>query len=115
MQVKRNKDTRKIGVEDIRCFLGALLVQDMCRGIFVTTSSFTRGALNLVSAESLREKSYFLDLVDSIQNITLVEFDPVSPQKSTILVLKRSSLVMLLLVVRDCGMAGGNCQIATDW
>ncbi|MGJ8535342.1 MAG: restriction endonuclease [Alphaproteobacteria bacterium] len=42
VQVKRYKN--KIGVEEIRAFLGALLLAEQPNGIFVTTSDYTMGA-----------------------------------------------------------------------
>ena len=44
VQIKRNKESRKIGVEEVDQFLGALLRSKLHNGIFVTTSSYTKGA-----------------------------------------------------------------------
>lgn len=45
IQVKRWR--QHIGVEQIRAFLGALLIHDQPKGVFVTTSEFTSGAFRL--------------------------------------------------------------------
>jgi restriction system protein len=48
VQVKRHR--RKIGVQQIREFGGALVLGDVTRGIFVTTSDFTAGARKAAQA-----------------------------------------------------------------
>ena len=65
VQVKRNKESMKIGVEEIDRFLGVILRHDLYRGIFVTTSSYTKGAIRNCSAHSLLRRGYFLELWDS--------------------------------------------------
>ncbi len=44
VQVKRNRPTRSIEAEQIRSFAGALLLNGLTRGVFVTTSKFRKGA-----------------------------------------------------------------------
>jgi restriction system protein len=44
VQVKRYKKRRKIEAEQIRSLAGALILNGHTRGVFVTTSSFRRGA-----------------------------------------------------------------------
>lgn len=45
VQVKRHQN--KIRIEEIRSFLGALLLHGIAQGVFVTTSTFTSGASRL--------------------------------------------------------------------
>ena len=52
IQVKRYKG--KIEAEQIRSFAGALVLGSMTKGIFVTTSSFTRGAKNTAGRLTVR-------------------------------------------------------------
>jgi len=52
VQVKRYKD--KIGVDQIRSLTGALYLEGMTRGIFVTTSSFTKGAMKAAEQSAFR-------------------------------------------------------------
>lgn len=61
VQIKRTKN--KIEAEQIRSFAGALVLQDFTSGIFLTTSSFTAGAVS--SAASYREKLISIELVDA--------------------------------------------------
>ncbi|MCX7097632.1 MAG: restriction endonuclease [Methylococcales bacterium] len=62
VQVKRNKRTRKIGVKEIDTFLGTLVRNCVHKGIFITTSDYTKGAKTAASALKLKEQSYFLEL-----------------------------------------------------
>ena len=52
IQVKRTKNV--ISVEQIRALLGALYLGGLTRGIFVTTSSFPRGAKRAAREADLR-------------------------------------------------------------
>jgi len=61
IQVKRYK--KKIEAEQIRSFAGALLQKGLSKGIFVTTSSFRRGANKTV--EALRPRGMAINLWDS--------------------------------------------------
>ena len=61
VQVKRYK--RKIKVEQIRAFAGALLLAGYPKGVFVTTSSFQPGAKK--SAATYRTRNYQIELMDS--------------------------------------------------
>ena len=61
VQVKRYKNS--IAVEQIRSLAGALVLNDMTEGIFVTTSSFQRGAGKLTRDYELR--GYRIHLIDS--------------------------------------------------
>lgn len=63
IQVKRSKN--KIGASQIREFGGALLLNGLTRGVYVTTSEYTGGAVN--TAEGLRRRGRAIELVDSIQ------------------------------------------------
>jgi restriction system protein len=61
VQVKRYRNS--IQVEQIRSFAGALLLRDMTKGIFVTTSTFQSGAPNVSEAAALR--GIAIELVDA--------------------------------------------------
>jgi len=61
VQVKRYRE--KIGVEQVRSFLGALLIAQQTRGVFVTTSSFTGGAVSLTGKAN--ERGIQLKYVDA--------------------------------------------------
>ena len=60
VQVKRYKD--KIGVSQIREFLGALVVAGVTKGIFITTSKFTSSSADVVKGIGDSGKAY-IDLV----------------------------------------------------
>lgn len=60
VQVKRYKDS--IQVSQIRGFLGALIENNMTKGIFVTTSIFQKGAYKTVDKYS--QQNYKIELVD---------------------------------------------------
>lgn len=61
VQVKRYKD--RIGVEQIRSFSGALFLEGMARGVFVTTSDFAQGAEKVAALSNAR--GIPIELVDS--------------------------------------------------
>lgn len=61
VQVKRYRS--KIQVEQIRSLAGALVLNGLTKGIFVTTSSFQRGAA--ATAERLATNGYAIELIDS--------------------------------------------------
>jgi len=61
VQVKRSKNV--IGVDQIRSFAGALIIDGLDEGVFVTTSSFTGPAMNAV--KSLAQKDVRIELLDS--------------------------------------------------
>ncbi len=60
VQVKRYKNS--ISVEQIRSLAGALLLNDVTKGIFVTTSNFQRGVEDTVHRYSKR--GYIIELYD---------------------------------------------------
>lgn len=60
VQVKRYKNS--IRVSQIREFLGALIQNDMTKGIFVTTSKFQKGASKAV--DKFSEQNYKIKLID---------------------------------------------------
>jgi restriction system protein len=62
VQVKRYKDS--IQVEQIRALVGALVAADLTRGVFVTTSRFSKGAKNLGKALESERKPYRVELID---------------------------------------------------
>lgn len=63
IQVKRNKKERRIEAEQIRSLAGALLAGGHTKGIFVTTSSFRRGAIK--AADKIASAGYPIELVDA--------------------------------------------------
>jgi len=60
VQVKRYRDS--IDVSQIREFIGALVTNDLTRGVFVTTSNFRRGARAL--ANEAYRKDIAIELLD---------------------------------------------------
>jgi restriction system protein len=69
VQVKRYKG--KVSVEQIRSFLGALVVNNYTKGIFVTTSQFQRGVYKL--ADKCRDSYMSIDLMDADQLFKTLE------------------------------------------
>ncbi len=63
VQVKRYAKGRRIEAEQIRSLAGALLVNGHTRGIFVTTSSFRKGAK--ATAKRLARIGYPVELLDA--------------------------------------------------
>src|SRR3954451_23885516 len=63
VQVKRYREKAKIEVEQIRSLAGALLFNGLTKGIFVTTSSFRKGAKRAASKYS--SIGYPIELVDA--------------------------------------------------
>jgi restriction system protein len=61
VQVKRYES--KIEAEQIRAFTGALMLRGITRGLFVTTSTFTRGARSTASLSGSR--GYPIELIDA--------------------------------------------------
>lgn len=62
VQVKKNKKERKVEAEQIRALAGALVLNGMTEGVFVTTSSYRKGAV--LTAESYCQRGYHLQLLD---------------------------------------------------
>lgn len=62
VQVKRYRG--KIEAEQIRSFAGALLLKGITKGVFVTTSSFRKGALTMVDV--FEDRGISIDLWDSV-------------------------------------------------
>lgn len=63
VQVKRYKKQNKIEAEQIRSLAGALLVNGHTRGVFVTTSSFRKGARK--TAQKLSTIGHPIELIDA--------------------------------------------------
>jgi hypothetical protein len=63
VQVKRYRRERKIEAEQIRSFAGALVLGGHTKGVFVTTSSFRKGARK--TAERFAERGYPVELMDA--------------------------------------------------
>lgn len=68
VQVKRYRS--KILVSQIREFIGALVVSGYTHGVFVTTSSFTKGAVQSVSAA--QSKGLYIDLVGDSEFLSML-------------------------------------------
>lgn len=62
VQVKKNKREKKVEAEQIRALAGALVLNGMTHGVFVTTSSYRRGALT--TAERYCQRGCHLSLFD---------------------------------------------------
>lgn len=85
VQVKRYKE--KINVEQIRSLAGALFLEGITRGIFVTTSSFQSGAQQVADKSRLRgipielidAKSFYEALGLAQRNKYETESDPTAP------------------------------------
>lgn len=90
VQVKRHKSAIKL--EQIRAFAGALLLNNLPDGIFITTSSFTQGALNVTN--QLSDRGISIKLIDAPRFYNTLkiaqiydksnEFMPFSPCLATI-------------------------------
>jgi restriction system protein len=63
IQVKRYAPTNTIQVDQIRELAGALVLNGMTRGIFVTTSSFQSGAAT--TAQRFANRGYPIELIDA--------------------------------------------------
>lgn len=63
VQVKRNKKERKIEAEQIRSLAGALILGGHTKGIFVTTSTFRKGAID--TARKFSAIGYPIELIDA--------------------------------------------------
>lgn len=62
VQVKKNKKQRKVEAEQIRALAGALILNGMTEGVFVTTSSYRRGAM--LTAANYCQRGYHVHLLD---------------------------------------------------
>ena len=69
IQVKRYRNA--IQVEQIRALAGALVLNGMTRGVFVTTSSFTTGAPRTVAGYA--RAGYRIDLIDGTRFLEQLE------------------------------------------
>jgi restriction system protein len=62
VQVKKNKKERKDEAEQIRALAGALVLNGMTEGVFVTTSSYSKGAM--LTAASYCQRGYHVHMLD---------------------------------------------------
>lgn len=69
VQVKRYRN--KVRIEEVRAFLGALLLQGFLRGVFVTTSGFTRGVTGL--QHQARLKGIQLSCIDASRLLEMLK------------------------------------------
>lgn len=53
IQAKRYDKSNKIGVPLLQSFVGALMGKGVTKGVFITTSSFTKGAIDYASNQSI--------------------------------------------------------------
>lgn len=65
VQVKRYRSDQRIEAEQIRSLAGALMLGGHTHGVFVTTSSYRKGAVN--TAQGLTKRGYRIDLLDATQ------------------------------------------------
>lgn len=63
VEVKRHKN--KIGVDQIRQFAGALMINDLTEGVFVTTSQFTAGAKDAANQYVTKLSPIPIELIDA--------------------------------------------------
>lgn len=70
VQVKRTKN--KIQVEQIRSLTGALILGDMTKGVFLTTSDFTKGGNKII--KDLDKKGYKIELMNAERFYQDLEF-----------------------------------------
>lgn len=63
LQAKRWKDTNIVGAPDIHKFMGALMSIGASKGVYITTSSFSKAAIDVVASN----KSLKLVLIDGKQ------------------------------------------------
>lgn len=63
VQVKRYRKERRIEAEQIRSLAGALLLNGHTKGVFITTSSFRRGAVE--AATKFSKIGYPIELIDA--------------------------------------------------
>jgi len=83
IQAKRYQKENKIGIEDLNKFVGALAVAQSSKGVFITTSSFTKNAIDyvnklnnsttlvLIDGEKLAE--YIYDYALGMQTVQTIE------------------------------------------
>lgn len=62
VQVKKHKKEKKVEAEQIRALAGALMLNGMTEGVFVTTSSYRRGAIK--TAEKYTHMGHPIRLLD---------------------------------------------------
>ncbi len=79
VQVKRYRRDRKIRVDEIHQFLGAMIVGGFVKGVFVTTSAFTRGVHHLVLNARLRDLGIELVAIDAEGLVDLFRSGSVQP------------------------------------
>ncbi len=63
VQVRRYKKSMRIEAEQIRSLVGALVLQGLTRGIFVTTTNFRRGAVT--TAKKFTQLGFPVELIDA--------------------------------------------------
>lgn len=94
VQVKRYEPT--IGVDQIRELAGSLLLNDVTKGMFVTTSGFQRGAA--ATAQAFAMRGWPIELVDAdrfFSALELAQFKHYKQDKTDILGLSRARSIVL--------------------
>lgn len=78
VQVKRYKN--RISVENIRAFLGAIVLKGYTKGVFITTSSFQSGCQSI--ADKAAKMGFPIELIDGDRFLTLMGTKKRAPYKS---------------------------------
>lgn len=65
VQVKRYRTDRKVRVEEVRDFLGAMVLGGYAKGIFLTTGHFTRGARRVMLGPRLAQLGIEMKPIDA--------------------------------------------------
>lgn len=100
VQVKRYQNS--ICVEQIRSLAGAMLLNGMTQGIFVTTSTFQRGTSDTVNRYDV--KGYRIDLVDAPRFFDMLKLSQMSgPEEFSLLDIDRCLASMQL--IEHCEMS----------
>ena len=100
VQVKRYQNS--ICVEQIRSLAGAMLLNGMTQGIFVTTSTFQRGTSDTVNRYDV--KGYRIDLVDAPRFFDMLKLSQMSgPEEFSLLNIDRCLASMQL--IEHCEMS----------
>ncbi|QOZ06889.1 restriction endonuclease [Bradyrhizobium sp. CCBAU 51765] len=78
VQVKRHRNS--ISVEQIRSLAGAMIVNDVTKGIFVTTSKFERGSARTI--DRLRVRGYPIELIDAPRFFDMLKLTQIDAPES---------------------------------
>jgi len=71
-ECKRYKETNKVGVETIRTLLGSVVAGNKAnKGVLVTTSSFTKGAKELIVQQAALDGTDFVGIQSWMDSVTI--------------------------------------------